>query len=398
MRVILDSSVVTEASSAPTSNGERTGHFRKNVRASMACLPAWMQPSLTYVTGKPLPHQKPMLILHPVLHTVFATVGFLAMAGAEMTLLHIHPGLGIVLLAPYWIAMTGYVRRFQVVYAHHASHLALSRSRMINRVLSDILTTIPLIQNGYDYKRDHLSHHKRRDFSTRRDFAAMFLLKAGFRPSAPTKESWRTFWKAVISPKFHFGFFYERLRSNLLAPSLYRILMALIWILFLAFICFLVGGWVFVLCVVVPIGPLYQVSTLLNTITEHGWLGSEDGPANMEEYAARCWARFCGEPCPNPGSVGFRKWYLWSRWWIRSILIHIPTRIAVFVGDTPAHDWHHLAGYQHDTLAWPYAIYQREAAITEGKGSGLDEREVWGLWDTIDHSFCYLSRIPVATE
>lgn len=372
----------------------QSGHFRRGVRKSMVRLPTVLQPLLTYLTGKPIAGQGPTLRLHPAGQAVVALASTVGLFAAQAYLLIANAPVGLLTLVPFWVLATGCIRRFQVVYAHHASHNALARSRLVNRFLADAMTTIALIQNGDDYKKTHVSHHKRRDFSTDRDIGARFLLANGFAPGMSKAALWRRFWVSVFSPVFHCRFLLVRLRSNFIDAPIYRRVLSVLWVAVLALIAAEVPAWIFVAVFVVPMVPFYQISTLLNTITEHAWMAGPDGPADMEQYAERCWARFCGEACPDASASGVASAWSWVRWSARMLAIHIPARLAVLVGDTPAHDWHHLGGYEQRPTEWPYAIYHREAAITAGKGYGLAEREIWGLWAAIDHSFGQLASAP----
>lgn len=369
-----------------------TGHYQYGVRASMARLPSGLQSILSYITGKPLPHEAPLFKFHPTVHSVVAIAAFLGLIASAIVIFMQSHVTAFVLAVPYWIVMTGFYRRLQVIYAHHAAHDALSSKKWVNRLFADVLTTLGFIQNGDEYKATHVSHHSRRDFTTERDIGAQFLLKFGFFPGTDKEKLWAHFWATVFSARFHWLFLIARLKSNFVTARPFRLLLSIVWGLALGAACYYTPFWVFATAVLVPMIPLYQISTLLNTITEHAWLQSEEGPTDMRLYADRCWARFCGEACPDPAALGVEKIYGWLRWYIRMMVLHLPARLAVFVGDTPAHDWHHLAAYDKHRFDWPYAIFHREAAIASGKAMDYEKREVWGLWNAIDHSFDLLSR------
>jgi hypothetical protein len=74
------------------------------------------------------------------------------------------------------------------------------------------------------------------------------------------------------------------------------------------------------------------------------------------------------------------------------VLIHLPTRVFVLVGDLPAHDWHHRAPR---AATWPDAIYARQRDIENGcPGWPESPTEIWGLKQAINHLFEFWSSMP----
>ena len=129
-------------------------------------------------------------------------------------------------------------------------------------------------------------------------------------------------------------------------------------------------------------------------LTEHLWLLSEMAPTNKDAYAERCVGRFCGEPVP--GATGKAASVVaWAGWWLRTLFVHLPTRLGIIVGDLPAHDWHHLCGFvkQHPS-EWPSAIYARQRAIDSGEAAGMERRELWGLAAMTRHVLSAMSQAP----
>ena len=130
---------------------------------------------------------------------------------------------------------------------------------------------------------------------------------------------------------------------------------------------------------------------------EHVWMTSSAPDNNARAYAQLSHGRFCGERVPGSESAPASTWD-WLAWWGRTICVHIPTRVAVLVGDLPAHDWHHLAAVLgHSPRNWPTAIYERQRAIDAGDCAGMDKRELWGLGAMIRHVLLSMSLAPAFT-
>jgi hypothetical protein len=295
--------------------------------------------------------------------------------------------------------LTGYLRKAQVVYAHHAIHGALFKSRgKINAYAAQCLTIFALAQNEGEYEREHLDHHRRSIFTTLLDADAALLYEFGIRPGNAVDVLRLTLLKTLCSPRFHLWFLKARLLSNLRRPLAGRCF-ALAWLMLLIIGAPLRFGFVPTLISIwLPYTILYQMSALLQFATEHVWLS--DGPASVHvrTYAERCHGRFCGERLP--GGEGIRASVgEWLGWWTRTLLLHLPVRLSVLVGDLPAHDWHHLASsIGHSSTAWPIALYERQRAIDNGHAAGMEHREIWGLFDMVDHVLESMAHAPALVD
>ena len=291
------------------------------------------------------------------------------------------------LLTPiFWLIATGCLRKIQVTYAHHAVHNCLFLSKnIINSLSLYLFTVIPIVQNGKDYKVDHLNHHDGVLFTTKHDSDAAFLRKIGFVSGLSVGYYKKLLFKTIFSPRFHLYFIRLRCKSFFIRGSWIESFGACVWffILLAPFKLHPVYATIFIF---VPYFLLYNISSLLQFLTEHAWLKTIDAPSNSQEYAQRCWGRFLGEKYP----IG-QNTYSKIKWWFRMIFIHAPCRVAILCGDLPVHDWHHLAGeVGQSSIFWQKSIYLREDAI-KGQGKHLAERELWGLRDMIENSFHSLS-------
>ena len=198
-----------------------------------------------------------------------------------------------------------------------------------------------------------------------------------------------------MSPRYHGYFLISRLRSNLVTRPLQWRLVSAAWLVVLVFVMPSAFGALAVgLTIWLPLVLGYQASALLQFLTEHLWLLSEHAPEQADEYAQRCFGRFCGEALPAKGRV-----FGWAGWWFRTVLVHIPVRFGVLVGDLPAHDWHHLCGFVRQNPAeWPSAIFVRQQAIDTGLSMGMELREFWGMCQMLDHVLTSLSKAPHIAE
>lgn len=370
-----------------------------DVRESYRRFPAWSQPLWTLLTAKPLPGEVPMIRLSPIAMATMTLMFLFTLITVHLALLNAEGTLhliGLWLTPVFALLVCGALRKIQVVYVHHAVHQTfIPRNAAANRLTSNLFTTLALIQNPDEYRTEHFEHHSRSIFTTRHDADAALLYKFGLRPGRSIKALKAALLKTLISPAFHLYFLTSRLRSNLIARPLPWRLASATWLLVIAVAAPLTLGIVnTALAIWLPLVFIYQMSALVQFLTEHLWLLTEQAPSELDAYADRCVGRFCGEMLPAPGNV-----IAWIGWWARTLFIHIPVRFGILVGDLPAHDWHHLCGFvrQHPAQ-WPQAIYARQQAIDSGLSMGMEKRELWGLSRMLQHVFDAMSKAPEMAE
>lgn len=369
-----------------------------SIRASYLKFPGWTQPIWTWLTGKPLPHQRATFRLRPALCLVVDLVTAILSTCIHLRLLCAPDAagrlLGYALTPAFAFYLTGVLRKAQVVYGHHAIHGTLFKGRKkLNDYAAMILTILSLSQNEREYERDHLDHHRRSVFTTLRDADACLLHRFGLRPGKPMNALMRTLLLTLVSPKYHLVLLQARLSSNLRRPTFGLILLTA-WIVFVfGVLPAQVGVVPMALAVWLPMSILYQMSALLQFATEHVWLTGEAPNANRV-YAERCHGRFCGERVPGTDGSPATA-HAWIKWWTRTVLMHAPIRVAVLVGDLPAHDWHHLVPIiEHSYSDWPIAIYERQRAIDSGNSAAMEARECWGIDNMIRHVLLSMAAAP----
>jgi hypothetical protein len=354
-------------------------------RETMRRLPRVLQPFLTWLTGVPLAEQEPLYRWTPW-----------SRGAATITVLAVGLGLGAAaFVAPLWCAVplvlvswlltTGAMRMLYVVIEHVCTHGLFSRSVLGNRIIGDVISTVLWATPFNIFRRDHRLHHSATRMWTDPD--VQFIYASGYRRGMTQREFWRYLITTLISPKFHAVYFWQRLKLNF-AGSDYRRGMSVVYAIYLAAGLLWSGLWVeWAVLWLVPVSVLFQVSSLINYLSEHRWPEVDAGESlGRAEKARLSFGRFCGDPLPTHGV------FAWVVWWLRLLLVHLPYRIFVLVGDLPQHDLHH----RQPGSDWANAAFvrrnnaQRALSRADGRRGLGNYTEVWGT--VIDHLRASLDR------
>lgn len=343
----------------------------------MRCLPAWLQPFLTWQTGMPLKDERPRLRWTPPLRALSAAVTMLT--GLVFGAVALGAGwMAAPLLVVGWLLTTGGMRYLYVVIEHASVHNILSRSPRINRVAGEIISTL-LWATPYDrFRQDHMVHHQAT--RTERDPDVTFLLGTGFRPGMSRPAFRRYIARTLVSPRFHLKYLWDRLRGNFVCAP-YRAVMSLAYLAALGVGLSATGAWLPWLVIwFLPVTVLFQVSSLLNYHSEHRWLQNPEEGRKLIQ-ARLSLGRFCGDPTPQTDGAGLIAWArAWSVWWLRLIFLHLPYRTFVLVGDLPQHDLHH----RRPGSDWSNAAFVRRDDVAAGHpGWSEGYTDVWGT--VVDH-------------
>ncbi|MDM0088660.1 MULTISPECIES: stearoyl-CoA 9-desaturase [unclassified Variovorax] len=372
--------------------------FEVGLRESMRGLPLFLQPVLTWLTGKPLHEQQPPSYHFPrwgdVIFTLVLALGIVALLIYLSALDTIFAWIGIFVL---WLPLVGLLRKVQVTHMHHAIHNRLFESSRLNKAYATLVSAVLFIQNSDEYRKEHLAHHNADVFTTKDDADAAFLARLGFLPGRKKDELWMSLWMTVLSPVFHLLFLQARLTSVFVRAKPVAVLLSVGAALGYAILLWIVGGKAFLLAVVLPLFPLYHISALLQFLTEHAWNVAAGPVEDWTHYAQRCWGRFCGARFPQRTN-GFGGGILFVArvmvWIVKMLFLHLPVRLACLVSDLPAHDWHHLAHMAgQNARAWQSSLHLRQKAIADGDRAGFAQRELWGLPRMIAHQFTWLESI-----
>lgn len=308
--------------------------------------------------------------------------GISSIAVIGLGVLSILAGLALIALAlatalpiavPLYLLGVGFVaggmRRLDVLVIHQSLHYKVLKTPRANRILGEVLTTLLLRTPYRQNQKSHLMHH--RAPCAEEDDDVLFLRDAGL-PLQPDRRT--LYWRVLgicLSPRFHARFLADRLRVNfiearpvarlamswayaglLLAPGLvygadYLIGLGLFWI--------------------VPLTVGFHISNFLYTATKHRWwVFSNRVIREQDKKDLLSFTRVCCSPAPEGRGAG-----AWGAWWLKALLIHLPVRLFVVVGDTVHHDLHHIA----PNCDWPNSTDERAlyAARTPQRFS-----EVWG--------------------
>lgn len=352
----------------------------------------WASRLLTWMTGKPLPSQKP-LFGSPWSQLTTALITLAAGSAGATFLLTQGPWFWA-FLPLGWLLTTSAARKMQVMLIHHCTHLTFSRSRFVNRAVGEALSTMILAQDFTTYQKDHVTKHHGSDFATLDDPDVVILMKLlRIEPGMPKAELWRRLWRGLFSPRLHLLFLAFRIRANFWSCPNYRKLCSLIYfgalLLFLAF----TGHWSFVLIAwVFPLTLPYQISAVLQFCSRHYWLQQKTQGEAGKHYIARLTVgRFCGEAAPANNLPKLKAAYAWIAWMANLLTCHLFWRVFVLVNSLPEHDWHHRYPAGRDWAIGPYA---RQRDMDSGHRGWPPYQEVWGFLNSVDVAFELFSQLP----
>lgn len=373
-------------------------------RKEMECLPWYLQGFLSWLTGKPSSEEWINMKLPSKSLYGGLSLLLVMLVGSEVILAsswNVSILLFTILLPLMWLIIVYASRSLQVAYCHHLSHAVIENNTLPEErrrskhqikwlsLLGELVTIFLILPSFRSYAKDHHNHHHGADkeytdacqHGEPSDPDLNFLYELGFRTGIPRTDLWKRLKSMIYSPFFHYLFLKKRIVGRF-APSLgWRSLLAvIIWGIVLCFLIWTNSLALFVIIWVIPVIILYQISALLQFTCEHSWV-YQGQAQSAERYT---FGRFCGEsPPPNNSPVR-----TWTKWWIRMLLIHLPSRAFVLVEDLPNHDWHHKEPFV-DAIQWRNSGIVREIYIEE---TGAELSEVWGLYNCIDHVFIEMSQ------
>ncbi len=345
---------------------------------------------LSILTGKALPKQQPLFksnaatqLLSSVAFLSFGVVG-------SFIVVNYFPIYLIFLLSVTWLFAVAGARKLQAEIQHQIVHFRYSGNERVDRIISDILTTVLVIQDFVAYKRDHQNHHST-ELATAKDPDASFLYFLGFKPGMSKSDLWKQLFVTLFTPKFYLIFLGFRLKANFVNAPKYRVLLSVIWLTVLTIFAITFGITNLVLVWVIPIFVLYSISALLQFGTEHFWhLVKHENETKKAHLAKLTVGRFFGEVYPRNGS-NFAK----TAWLFRMVFYHGIARLFVCPGTLVCHDTHHR---MPGTWDWANMIFVRQNDIDSGCKGWEDYNETWGLFNMIDGIFEHLASLSPIEE
>lgn len=370
-----------------------------DIRQTYQRFPGWLQPFFTWLTGKALPHQKPVVALNKWLHLGIAISLLLGGITFSFYFLNSEPMGWYVLLVVSWLFTLAGARKLAATILHQCVHRIFSGNEKIDTFIGEAVTTLMITQDAGSYHDDHFHrHHNRAIFARANDPIAQFIGEFGFRPGLDKSTYWKRLWLTCLSPIFHLKYLTARLKYNLFAVSETRRWMSrfycLFWVSFIALSSFTFVD--FILAFFVPMVILYQISALLEMLSEHAWHKNNDNNLSDRNYLAiRCWGRFCGEALPQDHLKGLQKILAWSQWTFKMVFYHFIVRTTILTGDLPQHDYHHR---HPSSRSWTMAAYARQLDIDSGHQGWIPYQDIWGLFNAIEAVFDNLSKIKTPHE
>lgn len=278
---------------------------------------------------------------------------------------------------------------------HHGVHGHLFRSKLVNKILCEILSTIFIVQPYGPYRRFHVYEHHGKDFSTFQDKDLAAIYKLGFTPGKSKRALYRNLLLTLLNPSFHLSYLWGRILSNYADVAFYRRIMSLVWTAFLVGVAVKYGALFFTLVILVPFVVVYQMASLLHLLTEHVWLLRRSDETVRDSHVKNCQARFCGSRCPADFSLGNSG--RWIRWGLAHLFFHLPCRMLIVQGSLVCHDWHHRFGSAREWYAYAQ-LREKDAQKLALRGT-YDYVDIWGLHHCLDYVFTMISNEdPVDTH
>lgn len=368
-------------------------------RETMAQLPSLLQPFLTWLTGKALPGQKPLFR-----HTPFTQLGtglLMLFGGAAISFALAAAGAWFWLLMPLSMIVTVAGARFlQSNIYHQASHSRFtgkpsrenpSGASRFDHWLGETISVLLFLAPMDKYRESHRKHHFD-DFGSMNDPDFRFFRHFGFEPGAPMAELRRALWLGLIRPWPHLTYLRARFEDNLLSGASWQRRLAILAVhagatLFAASSGHLI---VFLIVWLAPITIGFQLSSLLQFLTEHVWLlQQQPGETKLHFFSRMTLARFQGEAMPAPYTLA------WFGWAARMLTGHLLWRVFVLQGPLVVHDYHH-----NDPLdaGWPSAIYSRQSQIDSGAKRYRDYAGIWGFRYSVERSLEAIHHFPPQSD
>jgi fatty acid desaturase len=356
-----------------------------NIRETYDVFPRWSQPLWTFITGKPAADERPLVSPSGWTYLFISLLVFAGGVAGSFAVLMLGHGLWRLLLLGT-VGCTLYGSRLLILtIAHQCAHLRFCRSKRLNRIVHDCLSTVVCSQNYDAYRYDHFRlHHGLHTFGTSQDPVLTFIRQLGFTENLSRRQLWHKLWLTCISPAFHGRYLRNRLRYNFFDGRKARRGLAALW--WSAVVGLVVWRPDLLVPVAVgyllPVLVLYNVSAFLELICEHVWMRPIASSSPRERITELIWGRFCGDAVPKE-----KQALAWLRWGARLLFYHLPCRMFVLTGDAPQHDFHHVVP---NGRRWMMSAYERRDTVA---ARNMEDREVWGLFAAIDIVFRHFSTV-----
>ncbi|MEO1617716.1 MAG: hypothetical protein AAFV88_17830 [Planctomycetota bacterium] len=361
-------------------------------RQSMSDLPAWMQPFLTWMTGKPLPDQQPWFAIGPVLYVTWTLLQFATGVALSAIGMLFPSHAGLLLIPAGWMLTIAAARTMTDTLLHQAAHNQLfPRHPRWNNAIGDLCSIGAIARALCKYRPEHVVHHSRLAETVDQDIR--FLLSLGFVPGRSIAWYWCRMVLQLISPSFHGRAICQRLNANLTSGGwCRRVVFVLTWSMAVVVAIGSAAPATFVVALLFPLTVGVQAVNLIYVLTEHRWVRIRYVGESCRVMLCRMTSgRFLGAAYPNRSSDG---WWKWLRWWL-CVPLWISQRIVIWAADTVAHDDHH----RHPlSTNWTLAIYERRDHAATIGAHDPPYTEIWGVCNAINATFASFAAFPAGSK
>lgn len=250
---------------------------------------------------------------------------------------------------------------------------------MVGQTISFVFMT----QEYRDYVREHVvGHHSTRHMTMDNPTVEFIVVTMGTQGGMPRRPLERRMLLTLVSPRYHLWSIHGRLASHLRGTSTgYRLAFGS-WVVGQIVVATLTGTWpILAWAWLFPVFVLFNMATVLRLTCRHVFPRPEAKaePDAHERIAGYSFGIFLGDRVPQGAGNPFLGAARWGVWWARLLLVHLPARLFVLVGDGPCHDFHH----RHPRFAdWPNYIHARQDDVGRGRESPTHwpaYTELWGL-------------------
>lgn len=355
-------------------------------RESFRRFPAFVQPAITFVSGKPLSGAAPLVTMTPLRTVAYDYAKYASGVAGAAWMLSLG-GLWMALIPLFWI-LTVNASRSLASDAHYGGHGALTCRDGLDRVLANLISLSIVSANMDDYAHRHnRDHHGRMGISTPQDPDIAMINTMGFELGRDVRYYRMRLLLTLVSPRYHLLSLYFRLRTTFVTGPAWRVALALVAAAAVAAATYATGGWQTLLVAwLIPILPGFALSSALQFPSEHNWLAPKRPGENHRQYVMRVsWGRFFLVRAPEPGRGVLGSAGAWCRWGVEMVP-HVLARAFVCVATLPAHDYHHTFAAR---ARWPMALYSRQREQDEGVpyqdyyGLGAPNDRVFETWASL---------------
>ncbi|RUM55668.1 MAG: fatty acid desaturase [Marinomonas sp.] len=357
-------------------------------RETFDIFPAWIQPLITHVSGKPLAGEKPWFEVTPVAQILIDLTKY--SAGAALVAILVSLGGAWLFALPIaWIlAVNGAISL--KLDSHYAAHAAVTGNNRLDTWIGEILTTFVLSGNMKEYAAGHTTqHHGRAGIGAADDPDMSLLFLMGFETGRNVGWYKMRLLLSLISPRYHLLFSWYRIRSNFVTAPMMRCLLAFAMHGSIIALVVWFDLWnVWLLAWFVPILPLMAISIGLQVPAEHHWLAQRGAEETRRDYLRRIsHGRFFLIPLPRRDLTLIGTVCAWG-YWAGVMVKPMLERSFVCVSVMPAHDHHHRHARE---FKWPMEHYLRQQEIDRGVS---DYRDIFGNSQALCQLFAIWSELP----